>query len=183
MKRLVLATALAGALLSCKPMEIPLDIPPPYAAPERLPVTNADPTAQGPAAAGDAHDWNSAEIEWMTLGRGLDKAAREHKMVCLVIYTTWCPHCASYARVFRDPHVVARARDFVMVKADKDRYPEISARYAPDGEYIPRTYFLTPDNKIADVSAQPERFRFFYSESDPRYLLDGMGRALALLQQ
>ena len=60
--------------------------------------------------------------------------------------------------------------------------PGTSAKYKPDGEYIPRTYFLSADGELqADIHEQRPNFLYFYNESDPAGLLRGMDAALAKL--
>jgi len=124
-------------------------------------------------------DWNSAGIRWMAYEEGLAAAKTEHKPVCLIFYTTWCPHCTNYEKVFSDPDVVKKAESFIMIKLDKDKNRELSAKHAPDGEYIPRTYFLSPDGELdEELTAERSRFKYFYSESDPTSISAGMDRAL-----
>ena len=79
-----------------------------------------------------------------------------------------------------DPAVVAKAKDFVMIRLDKDQNTELSGKYAPDGQYIPRTFFLTPAGELeADVHAPRDQYKYFYDESDPKSVLAGMDAALA----
>jgi thiol-disulfide isomerase/thioredoxin len=126
-----------------------------------------------------AHDWNDAAIAWVPIDKGLEAAKSQGRPICLVIYTEWCPHCANYARVFHDPKVVESAARFVMVRVDKDKNPEVSARYAVDGQYIPRTYFLGPGGTVETaIHAPREKFLYFYDEKDPASLLAGMRAAL-----
>ena len=127
-----------------------------------------------------AEDWNDSNIKWMSYDQGLAEATKTDKPICLIFYTTWCPHCANYSKVFSDPAVVQKSKSFVMIRLDKDKNKEISAKYNPDGEYIPRTYFLSPDGKL-DASLTEDRasYKYFYSESQPASLLGGMDRALA----
>lgn len=133
-----------------------------------------------PAALGDG--WNAGQIAWQPYKRGLALAGAQHKPICLVFFATWCPHCAHFSHVFDNPQVVAEARQFIMIRLDIDRNPALSARYSLDGEYVPRTYFLTPDGQIArTVTAERPRYRYFYNENDPSSLLGGMHRALAAL--
>ncbi len=123
-------------------------------------------------------DWNRA-IAWQPYAAGLQQAKRERKPVCLVIYTTWCPHCTAYARLFHTAGVAASARRFVMIKVDKDAEPALSKKYGLDGEYIPRTYFLTPDGEVARIDSGRSDYRYFYDEADPGSLLAAMQKALA----
>ena len=82
--------------------------------------------------------------------------------------------------MFHDPQVVELAKRFVMVHLDKDKNPALSQHFAPDGEYIPRTYFLSNTGTLmADIHAPRDKFRYFYDEKNPAPLLDGMRRALA----
>lgn len=127
-------------------------------------------------------DWNDAGIHWMSYKAGLAAAKSSHRPVCLIFYTTWCPHCAHYSKVFSDPAVVKKAKSFVMIRIDKDKHPELSKLYKPDGEYIPRTYFLSSDGKLdASLTENRPQYKYFYSETDPRSLLAGMDRAIAKL--
>jgi protein-disulfide reductase (glutathione) len=127
-------------------------------------------------------DWNDANIHWMSYEDGLAAAKKSHQPICLIFYTTWCPHCANYSKVFSNPDVVKKSKSFVMIRLDKDKNQELSAKYNPDGEYIPRTYFLSSDGQLdASLSEQRPQYKYFYGESDPTSILAGMGRALQKL--
>jgi protein-disulfide reductase (glutathione) len=139
----------------------------PSAAPAAMPL--AAPSASPTAA---ARDWNDAAIAWRDYEPGLAEARAERKPVLLVFFTEWCPHCRNYKQVFHDPEVVAAAKDFVMIRVDRDRFPAVSARYAPDGEYIPRTYFLSPDGTLdPSIHASRDQYLYFFDEHDPAPLL------------
>ncbi len=129
-----------------------------------------------------AHDWNAKQIHWVGFTQGLKLARKKHKPICLIIFTEWCPHCRNYATVFHDPRVVREARKFVMIHVDKDKHPDISRRFAPDGEYIPRTYFLDYHGDLhSELRAPQEQYSYFYDELDPRSILAGMKRAAKAL--
>jgi hypothetical protein len=128
-------------------------------------------------------DWNDGQVGWKPIDEGLKTAAKEKKPVCLVVYTEWCPHCTNYSRVFHDPKVVERSKKFVMVRVDKDKNPEVSKKYAPDGEYIPRTYFLSSSGTLdPDIHAPRPQFKYFYDEKEPGSVLAGMDEALKKLK-
>jgi hypothetical protein len=143
------------------------------------------PTAHLPAPAAalaQGEPWNPKQIDWLSLEAGLQRAKTEKKPVCLVLYTTWCPHCRNYGQVFADPRVVERARRFVMIRIDADADDATSKKYSPDGTYIPRTFFLGPDGKLdATLHADRPQFQYFYDEHDPSALLRGMDAALLAL--
>ena len=129
-----------------------------------------------------AEDWNDKDIQWMSYDDGLAAAKKTHRPICLIFYTTWCPHCANYSKVFSDPDVVKKAKSFVMVRVDKDKNQELGKQFKPDGEYIPRTYFLAADGKLDEsLTETREQFKYFYAENTPSSILAGMDRALAKL--
>jgi len=132
--------------------------------------------AAAPARAGG--DWNDKQIRWQSYQDGLAAAKKEKKPICLIFYTEWCPHCANYSAVFHDPKVVDTTKRFVMIRLDKDKEAELSKKYAPDGEYIPRTYFLSSAGVLdADIHAPRDKFQYFYDERTPASVLAGMEEA------
>jgi hypothetical protein len=133
-------------------------------------LPSAPPTAASP--------WNPAQIDWQPYEAGLALAKRDNKPVCLVLYTAWCPHCRNYSRVFSDARLVARARDFVMIRLDADENEAVARRYHPDGTYVPRTFILDADGNI-DVAGQSDnpRYRYFFDEHHADSLLAAMDRA------
>jgi thiol-disulfide isomerase/thioredoxin len=129
-----------------------------------------------PALAGG--DWNDSGIAWQPYEQGLAQAKKDGKPVCLIFFTEWCPHCTNYSKVFHDPKVVAESKKFVMIRLDKDKNGEVSKQYALDGEYIPRTYFLSPSGQVeTGIHASRDKFLYFYDEHDPAPLLSSMAEA------
>ncbi len=127
-------------------------------------------------------DWNDAGVGWRSYEDGLAAAKKEKKPICLVFFTEWCPHCRNYSAVFHDPKVVDRTKRFVMIRLDKDKNAELSKQFAPDGEYIPRTYFLSSTGTLDPAIHAPRpNFQYFYDEKDPASLLAGMDEALQKL--
>jgi thiol:disulfide interchange protein len=135
--------------------------------------------APRPAARGSGETWNAAQIDWLSYDDGVRRAAQEKKPILLVVYTTWCPHCRNFSHVFDDPRVVAHAQDFVMVRVDSDAEPDVAGKYARDGGYIPRTYFLGPDGTAnTAIHTSNPRYQYFYDERDPSPLLASMDAEL-----
>ena len=100
----------------------------------------------------------------------------------LVFYTDWCPHCHEYSRLFHDPEIVRLSRRFVMIRVERDGHRDISAVYDLDGQYIPRTFFLSPAGVVlTDLGSDHDEFRYFLDERDPGELIDRMLRALERL--
>lgn len=123
-------------------------------------------------------DWNDSEIKWLSYEDGLAAAKKSKKPMLLVFYTDWCPHCTNYSKVFHDPKVVAKAKELVMVRVNADQDKPLGQKYAVDGSYIPRTYFLGPDGTLSDIHAPREQFKYFYDERNPGSILAGMDAAV-----
>jgi len=127
-------------------------------------------------------DWNDSGIAWQPYDKGLAEAKKEKKPICLVFYTDWCPHCTNYSKVFHDPKVVEQSKNFVMIRLDKDQNKELSSKYAPDGQYIPRTYFLSPSGELdPSIHAPRDKYKYFYDERQAASILAGMESALKKL--
>lgn len=141
----------------------------------------AERPARAPLASAPA-DWNAREVAWTDYAAGLDAAKAGRKPLLLVFYTDWCPHCHNYSRLFHDPEVVRLSRQFVMVRVERDANPSISDVYAIDGNYIPRTFFLSPTGAVlTDLTSDNEEFRYFFDEHDSTELIALMQRALQRL--
>jgi hypothetical protein len=82
--------------------------------------------------------------------------------------------------VFHDAGVVELSKKFVAIRLNKDENAELSAKYAIDGEYIPRTYFLAPDGTLDEAihEARPN-YKHFFDTADPKSILRAMTSALA----
>jgi len=144
------------------------------------PLASLVPARAPGAAAGEG--WNAAQIDWQPYEAGLAKAKAQKKPVCLVFYTSWCPHCKNYSHVFESPDVVARAKDLVMIRLNADDESEIAKRYQRDGGYVPRTFFLAPDGTLdPDIHAPRPKFLYFFDEQSPASILAGMNEAVRKL--
>ncbi len=127
-------------------------------------------------------DWNDSEIKWMEYEKGLAAAKETGRPVCLIFFTSWCPHCANYSKVFKDPKLVEKSKSFVMVRLDADLNKELAMKYSPDGGYIPRTFFLSSAGKLDEsLSAERPSYKYFYDEASAAGILAGMDRAIAKL--
>lgn len=129
-----------------------------------------------PAWAGG--DWNDEGIEWRDWDDAVAEAKETGKPICLVVYTETCPHCTNYSRVFHDDGVEKVARDFVMVRIDQGTKRTLAMKFAPDGAYIPRTLFFTPEAEMApEIQVDRPKYVHFYDEHDPRHIREAMKKA------
>lgn len=106
--------------------------------------------AVGPvqATAPGAENWNAPAITWHSLKTGIPEATRTGKTVVMVFHAPWCTACAKYRAVFKDERVVAASKDVVMILVDADADKTANGAFAPDGTYVPRTIFMTPDGEV-----------------------------------
>lgn len=132
------------------------------------------------SAASKQIDWNAAQVKWLSFDDGMREAARTGKPILTIFYAEWCPHCVAYSRLFHDPEVIGRARDLVMVRVNGDEEAELSARYSPDGGYIPRTLVIRPNGKLdASIHGAQDQYRYFLDHDSTSELLSVMKRAAA----
>jgi thiol:disulfide interchange protein len=94
--------------------------------------------------------WNGAEINWRDVRSGIYEASKTGRPVIMVFHATWCTVCKRYRAVFKDPRIVAAARDFVMILVDADAEKSINGAFSPDGTYVPRTLFIDSDGNVSD---------------------------------
>lgn len=107
--------------------------------------------AAGLARAGTpnmADAWNAPAIAWQDLASGIQNATRTGKTVMMVFHAPWCTACAKYRSVFKDDRVVAASKNVVMILIDADADKMANGAFAPDGTYVPRTIFMTPDGDV-----------------------------------
>ncbi len=88
----------------------------------------------------------AAEIGWMPWGeRAFERARSEDKPILLSISAVWCHWCHVMDETsYSDADVIeAINRQFVPIRVDNDRRPDVNARYNMGG--WPTTAFLAPD--------------------------------------
>ena len=99
----------------------------------------------GVKAAGEERgEKGPGEIAWKEWSEEtFEKAAREDKLILLDLTATWCHWChVMDGTTYSDPEVVSTVnREFVPVRVDIDRRPDISERYNRGG--FPTTAFLS----------------------------------------
>lgn len=90
-----------------------------------------------------------AAINWREWGEpAFEESRQSGKPVLLSISAVWCHWChVMDQRSYSDPRVIEMIeRDYVAIRADTDREPDINARYNMGG--WPSTVFLTSDRDV-----------------------------------
>lgn len=87
-------------------------------------------------------------IPWKTsLSEAAKLAAKQHKVLLVDFYATWCPPCQAMLKTtYRDQAVVKQMGRFVPVLIDVDKEGKLAQKYGV--EAVPTTLFLTPDGKV-----------------------------------
>lgn len=131
------------------------------------------------ATAPGAENWNAPAIAWHSLKTGIPEAVRTGKTVMMVFHAPWCTACAKFRSVFKDERVVAASKDVIMVLIDADADKVANGAFAPDGTYVPRTIFMTPDGDVRSdlVGASDPKHPHTIDIEKPDELLALMQRA------
>ncbi len=88
-------------------------------------------------------------LQWLPWDESAFQRSRESdRPILLTIVASWCRHCRDLdEQTFADPEIVRRVHDaYVPVRVDKDRRPDVNARYNCGG--WPTIAFLTPDGDL-----------------------------------
>jgi uncharacterized protein YyaL (SSP411 family) len=112
-------------------------------------------------------DWNDREINWHGYREGLRLAQESGKPILLIFYAEWCPTCHAYKDIFREGSVIDATSGFVMVRVDVDDEPAVNQAYVFDGEYVPRTFALTPEGQVMhELYPEKSYARYFLRADD-----------------
>lgn len=121
--------------------------------------------------------WNDRNIEWHTYDEGLERARTDQKTAIIIFYADWCPTCQKYGKIFNQVKIAKTASDFIMIRVNKDDYPELSSTYGFDGEYIPRTFAVSSEGEVMHQLYAEKKYKY-YLGVDSRSLLSLMRNAL-----
>ncbi|XP_012536084.1 thioredoxin domain-containing protein 12-like [Monomorium pharaonis] len=135
-------------------------------------------------AAGDSNRSFGCMYKWRNLQEGFQEAKISRKPIFLLIYKPGCPTCEKLKPKFNNSiRILDLSQHFVMVGVRKDEMilMQDKARFQPDGTYVPRILFFTPDGEfMKDIyNRHPKadnKYKYFYSS--PSQIVDSMILAL-----
>ena len=92
---------------------------------------NQPPAMLSQAQAGAQQPLQARPIVWYyTMQEGLNAAALTKKPLIINVYTNWCGACKWMdANTFSDPFVQNVAQNYIAVKIDAERFPEVAQHY------------------------------------------------------
>ncbi|XP_078043530.1 thioredoxin domain-containing protein 12 [Augochlora pura] len=108
-------------------------------------------------------------FKWKTFDNGFEEAEKTQKPIFLFVYKIGCPACEILKEKFsKSVRIMDLSDRFIMIKVDARKHPFInSGRYQPDGKYVPRILFFTPNGKFImeafNKSKNAKEQKYFYS--------------------
>lgn len=102
------------------------------------------PAAREQASKGKAK--TEATIWQPTMDAAIKEAKRSGKPILVDFMATWCPPCQMMEeQTYPDAALIRESRQWVMVKVDVDKYPDVAAKYGASS--LPTIGFLRPDGR------------------------------------
>ncbi|TGZ43782.1 thioredoxin domain-containing protein 12 isoform X1 [Temnothorax longispinosus] len=121
--------------------------------------------------------------KWRNLQEGFQEAKICRKPIFLLIHKPGCPTCEKLKPKFANSiRILDLSERFVMVGVRKGEISaQDEARFQPDGTYVPRILFFTPDGEfMRDIyNRHPkadDKYKYFYSSTSQ--IIDSMILAL-----
>ncbi|KAI6176839.1 hypothetical protein M3Y97_00842200 [Aphelenchoides bicaudatus] len=121
------------------------------------------------------------DIEWIEFDKAEELSNELKKPVFVLIHKTWCGACKQLKNSFssspKRKEFIQLTRRFVMVNLEDDEEPQ-DDKFAPDGAYIPRLYFLKGSDVLPVTNKNyPKNLYYFPQLPD---VMKAMNQALKL---
>ncbi|EZA53130.1 hypothetical protein DMN91_005424 [Ooceraea biroi] len=136
----------------------------------------------GKVTAADDNSNNFGQMyKWKNLQDGFAEAKVSRKPIFLLIHKAGCPTCEKLKPKFTNSiRILDLSKHFVMVNVKKCEVQD-EARFQPDGTYVPRILFFTPDGEFMEdvYNRHPkadDKYKYFYSNTSQ--IVDSMILAL-----
>ncbi|XP_029164062.1 thioredoxin domain-containing protein 12-like [Nylanderia fulva] len=133
--------------------------------------------------ANDDSNYFGHMYKWKNLRDGFREAKICRKPIFLLIHKPGCPTCEKLKPKFINSiRLLDLSKHFVMVDARKGEIPaQDEARFQPDGTYVPRILFFTPDGEFMEdiYNRHPKadnKYKYFYNSTSQ--IIDSMILAL-----
>ncbi|KAL0280420.1 UNVERIFIED_CONTAM: hypothetical protein PYX00_001715 [Menopon gallinae] len=104
-----------------------------------------------------------------SLNSGVSQMRATRRPGMVVIYKSWCPVCEELKTVFLSSREIDRLNEA----------EPTDAAFAPDGDYVPRIFFLAPTGQIIYdvVNRQGDgKYKYFYRSAES--LIESMNKVM-----
>jgi protein-disulfide reductase (glutathione) len=86
----------------------------------------------------------------------------------LVVFAEWCPVCHEYSKAFHDADVIKALQGITLMRIDQDSGDKLIRKFTPDGEYVPRTFFLDSNGEpITGLFDADPAYKYFFPPDEP----------------
>ncbi|XP_046999783.1 thioredoxin domain-containing protein 12-like isoform X1 [Schistocerca americana] len=107
------------------------------------------------------------QYQWLDLEKAIEVSRLTQKPIMVIIHKSWCTACSALKPQFAESKEIEElSSNFVMVNVgDDDKV--VGSSFAPDGEYIPRIIFMSPDGEVRPEfynEGGSEAYKYFYSD-------------------
>ncbi|XP_077291059.1 thioredoxin domain-containing protein 12-like [Arctopsyche grandis] len=127
---------------------------------------------------GTQYSWSES------LPAALEEARSRSAPILLMIHKSWCGACKALKPKFAASESLLKlSQHFVMVNLMDEDEPSDS-NYSPDGGYIPRILFLTPNGHVLEnIYNEMGSLQHKYFYSQPEDIVKSMKKVLTVIQE
>ncbi|CAG9112578.1 hypothetical protein JYU34_005044 [Plutella xylostella] len=133
-----------------------------------------------PTATGKDNGFGNNYIWAGSLESGVQMAANHKMPAMIIIYKPLCPACKNLKpKIAGSQEIQTLSKHFVMINLEEGAEAPKTPSYAPDGNYVPRILFLSPEGLIdQDIYNEngSNQHKYFYSR--PEQIAQSMKKAL-----
>jgi len=123
------------------------------------------------------------DLPWVNWESARDVAKMQRKPIMLIIHKSWCGACQSLKAKFEQKTAQQQlklyAKHFVISNVEDDDEPW-EEEYQPDGKYIPRVIFTSPDGEVLDEivndKAEYDGYKYYYT--NPAQVMTSMRKVM-----
>ncbi|XP_076814554.1 thioredoxin domain-containing protein 12-like [Clavelina lepadiformis] len=110
-----------------------------------------------------------SHLNWTSFDQAIRSSVETRRPIMLLLHQKWCKACRDLMPKFRANRYIEKLSPlFEMVNLIDDEVPK-DPKFAPDGSYFPRIFFISPEGEVMTDIYNPEavdRYFYYYYEAD-----------------